>query len=57
MPGAEAPTTSEDVAAALERVAARIRSGDLLVAGTTAPASDEALLAAVLAALLQRARG
>jgi hypothetical protein len=57
MPGTEAPTTGEDVAAALERVAARIRSGDLLVPGTTGTASDEAVLAAVLAALLQRAHG
>lgn len=57
VPGAEAPTTGEDVAAALERIAARIRSGDLLVAGAPGTASDEALLAAVLAALLQRARG
>jgi hypothetical protein len=57
LPGAEAPTTGEDVAAAMERIAARIRSGDLLVPGATGTASDEALLAAVLAALLQRARG
>ncbi|MDQ4079216.1 MAG: hypothetical protein M3125_00515 [Gemmatimonadota bacterium] len=57
LPGAEAPTTGEDVAATLERIADRIRSGDLLVPGATGPASDEALLAAVLAALLQRARG
>lgn len=57
LPGAEAPTTGEDVAAALERMAARIRSGDLLVPGAGGAASDEALLAAVLAALLQRARG
>ena len=57
VPGAEEPTTGEDVAAALERIAARIRSGDLLVPGATGTASDEALLAAVLAALLQRARG
>lgn len=57
VPGAEAPTTGDDVAAALERVAARIRSGDLLVPGATGTDSDEALLAAVLAALLQRARG
>jgi hypothetical protein len=57
LPGAEPPTTGEDVAAALERIAARIRSGDLLVVGAAGTASDEALLAAVLAALLQRARG
>lgn len=57
MPGAEPTTTGEDVAAALERIAARIRSGDLLVPGATTTASDEALLAAVLAALLQRASG
>ena len=57
LPGAEAPTTGEDVAAALERVAVRIRSGELLVPGAAGAASDEALLAAVLAALLQRARG
>lgn len=57
VPGAEAPTTGEDVAAALERIAARIRSGDLLVPGATGAASDEALLAAVLATLLQRAHG
>lgn len=57
LPGAEAPTTGDDVAAALERIAARIRSGDLLVPGATGSGSDEALLAAVLAALLQRARG
>jgi hypothetical protein len=57
LPGAEAATTGEDVAAALERIAARIRAGDLLVPGANGSASDEALLAAVLAALLQRARG
>jgi hypothetical protein len=58
MPGA-APSASsaEDVAAALERVAARIRSGDLFVPGAMTAASDEAVLAAVLAALLQRSRG
>jgi hypothetical protein len=57
VPGVEAPTTDEDVAAALERIASRIRSGDLLVPGAAGAASDEAVLAAVLAALLQRARG
>lgn len=57
MPGADATTTGEDVAAALERIAARIRSGDLLVPGAAATASDGALLAAVLAALLQQASG
>ena len=58
MPGA-APSASsgEDVAVALERVAARIRSGDLFVPGAMTAASDEAVLAAVLAALLQRSRG
>jgi hypothetical protein len=57
LPGAESTSSSDDVAGALERVAARIRSGDLFVPGTLAAASDEAVLAAVLAALLQRARG
>jgi hypothetical protein len=58
LPGAEpSVATSEDVAAALERVAARIRSGDLFVPGASATSADEAVLAAVLAALLQRARG
>ena len=56
-PGAESASSSDDVAAALERVAARIRSGDLFVPGALAATSDEAVLAAVLAALLQRARG
>ena len=56
-PGAETTSSSDDVAGALERVAARIRSGDLFVPGALAATSDEAVLAAVLAALLQRARG
>jgi hypothetical protein len=58
LPGAE-PTasTSDDVAAALERLAARVRSGDLFVPSALAAASEEAVLAAVLAALLQRSRG
>jgi hypothetical protein len=58
LPGAEpSASTSDDVATALERVAARIRSGDLFVAGASTAATDEAVLASVLAALLQRARG
>jgi hypothetical protein len=58
LPGAEPSASSaDDVAAALERVALRIRSGDLFVPGAMAAASEEAVLAAVLAALLQRARG
>ena len=58
LPGAEpAASTSDDVADALERVAARIRSGELFVPGTSTAATDEAALASVLAALLQRARG
>lgn len=58
LPGVEpSASTSEDVATALERVAARIRSGDLLVPGASPLATDEAALAAALAALLQRARG
>ena len=58
MPGA-APSASsvEDVAGALERIAARVRSGDLFVPGAMTAASDEAVLAGVLAALLQRSRG
>ena len=58
MPGA-APSASsaEDVAGALERIAARVRSGDLFVPGAMTAASDEAVLAAVLAALLHRSRG
>lgn len=58
MPGAEpSVATSDDVAAALERVAARIRSGELFIPGAPTATTDEAVLAAVLAALLQRARG
>lgn len=58
LPGAEpSSVTSDDVAAALERVAARIRSGELLVPPASTPTTDEAALASVLAALLQRARG
>jgi hypothetical protein len=58
MPGAtQSASGTEDVAGALERIAARVRSGDLFVAGAMTAASDEALLAAVLAALLQRSRG
>jgi hypothetical protein len=49
--------TSDDVAAALERVAAQIRSGELIVPGHMSAVTDEAALAAVLAALLQRDRG
>ena len=56
-PGEEATAGSDDAAGTLERIAARIRSGDLFVPGTLAAASDEAVLAAVLAALLHRARG
>lgn len=58
LPGAEpSAATADDIAAALERVAARIRSGDLFVPGGSPAATDEAALASVLAALLQRARG
>jgi hypothetical protein len=58
LPGSElSGATSEDIAAALERVAARIRSGDLFVPGAPMAATDEAVLASVLAALLQSARG
>jgi hypothetical protein len=58
LPGAApAGSTSDEVADALERVAARIRSGELFVSGTSTAATDEAALASVLAALLQRARG
>lgn len=58
LPGSEPPgATSDDVAAALERVAARIRSGDLFVPSASTAITDEAALASVLAALLQRARG
>jgi hypothetical protein len=58
LPGAEpSAMASDDVAAALERVAARIRSGHLFVPAALTPTTDEAMLASVLAALLQRARG
>ena len=58
LPGGE-PSSSipDEIAAALERVAARIRSGDLLIPGGSTATTDEAALASVLAALLQRARG
>jgi hypothetical protein len=57
LPGAEsAISNSEELAAVLERVAARIRSGELFVPGASTT-TDEAALASVLAALLQRARG
>jgi hypothetical protein len=56
-PGEESTSGSDEIAGTLERIAARIRSGDLFVPGTLAAASDEAVLAAVLAALLHRARG
>jgi hypothetical protein len=57
-PGSQPPGSgSDDVAAAIERIAARVRSGDLYVPGATPGATDEAVLATVLAALLQRARG
>lgn len=58
MPGSDpSASASDDVAAAIERIAARVRSGDLHVPGAPPGASDEAVLAAVLAALLQRGRG
>jgi hypothetical protein len=58
MPGASSSASGADeVADALERIAARVRSGDLFVPGSMPAASDEAVLAAVLAALLQRSRG
>ncbi len=58
LPGAEpSASSSDEVAAAMERIAARIRSGDLFVPGALTAASEEAVLAAVLAALLQRSRG
>lgn len=58
LPGSEMPSTSADeVADVLDRIAGRIRSGDLIVPGASSATSDEALLACVLAALLQRARG
>lgn len=57
-PGVEPPaSTSDDVASTLERLAARVRSGDLFVPSALAATSEEAVLAAVLAALLQRSRG
>ena len=57
LPGGEVgASASEELAVALERVAARIRSGDLVVPGATT-VTDEAALACVLAALLQRAHG
>lgn len=58
LPGAEPPaSSSEDIAGALERIAARVRSGELFVPSALTAASDEAVLATVLAALLQRTRG
>ncbi len=58
LPGAEPPASSaDDIASALDRIAARIRSGELFVPSALTAASEEAVLAAVLAALLQRARG
>ena len=58
LPGSEPSASSpDDVASALERVAARVRSGELFVPSALTAASEEAVLAAVLAALLQRARG
>ena len=58
LPGAEPSASSADeVAVALERIAARIRSGDLFGPGALAAVSEEAGRAAVLAALLQRSRG
>ena len=58
MPGAASSASGTDVVAdALERIAARVRSGDLFVPGAVPTASDEAVLAGVLAALLQRSRG
>ena len=58
LPGAEPHASSaDDVASALERIAARVRSGELFVPSALTAASEEAVLAAVLAALLQRARG
>ncbi len=57
LPGAEpAASSSDDVASALERIAARVRSGELFVPTALSASSEEAVLAAVLAALLQRAR-
>lgn len=58
LPGSEPSASSpDDVANALERVAGRVRSGELFVPSASTAASEEAVLAAVLAALLQRARG
>ncbi|MGQ0712424.1 MAG: hypothetical protein ACT4PJ_01700 [Gemmatimonadaceae bacterium] len=58
LPGGEVPTGGADaIADALDRIAARIRSGDLVVPGASAATTDEALLASVLAALLYRAHG
>jgi hypothetical protein len=58
LPGAEpSASSSDDVASALERIAARVRSGELFVPSALTAASEEAVLAAVLAALLHRARG
>jgi hypothetical protein len=58
LPGGEpSGSTPDEIAAALERVAARIRSGDLLIPGGSTATTDEAALASVLAVLLQRARG
>ena len=58
LPGSEpAASSSDDVASALERIAARVRSGELFVPSALTASSEEAVLAAVLAALLQRARG
>lgn len=57
LPGAEpAASSSDDVASALEGIAARVRSGELFVPTALTASSEEAVLAAVLAALLQRAR-
>lgn len=57
LPGAEpAASSADDVASALERIAARVRSGELFVPSALTASSEEAVLAAVLAALLQRAR-
>jgi hypothetical protein len=57
LPGAPSASNADEVAGTLDRVAARIRSGDLFIPGASTAVSDEAVLAAVLAALLQRARG
>jgi hypothetical protein len=47
----------EAMAAALERVAHRIRAGEIVLAPDGPPTSDEAALAAALAALLRVSRG